>query len=62
MLLYVISGVTGLHISFYIEFAFVFFETYTDYHWVLSCLQEFHAESDISDPIFVGTDCKKTLV
>ena len=62
MPLCVISGVTGLNTSFYIGFAFVFSEIYIDYRWVLSCLREFYVESDISDPIFAGTDCKKALI
>ena len=37
MPLCVISGVTGLNTSFYIGFAFVSSETYTDYCWVLFC-------------------------
>ena len=62
MPLCVISGVTGLNTSFYIGFAFVSFETYTDYRWVLSCLREFYVEGDIPDPIFAGTNCEKALI
>lgn len=39
MLSYIILGVTGLNITFYIGFAFLFSETYTDYHWIFSSLQ-----------------------
>lgn len=51
MPLCVISGVTGLNICFYIGFAFLSSETYTDYHWVLSSLQQFYREGNIPDPI-----------
>lgn len=60
--LHVISRVTGLNTTFYIGFAFLFSETYIDYHWVLSSLQQFYRERDIPDPVFVGTDCKKALI
>lgn len=62
MSLYVISGVTGLHISFYIGFVFLSSETYTNHHWVLLFLQQFYWEEDIPDPIFVCTDCEKALI
>ena len=51
MLLYVILGVIGLKISFYIGFVFLSSETYNDYFWVLSSLQQFYQEGNISDPI-----------
>ena len=62
MPLCVISGVTGLNTSFYIGFAFLSSETYNDYLWVLSSLQQFYQEGNIPDPIFVGTDCEKALI
>ncbi len=62
MPLCVISGVTGLNTTFYIGFAFLSSETYTDYHWVLSSLQQFYCEINIPDPIFVGINCEKTLI
>ena len=62
MPLFVISGVTGLNTSFYISFAFLSSETYNDYLWVLSSLQQFYQERNIPDPIFVGPDCEKALI
>lgn len=62
MPLCVITKVTSLNTSFYIGFAFVFFKTYTDYHWILFCLKKFYVEDDIPDPIFAGTDYEKTLI
>lgn len=62
MPLYVLSGVTGLHTTFYIGFAFLSSETYVDYLWVLRCRQQFYREADIPDPIFVGTNCEQALI
>ena len=62
MPLCVISGVTRLNTSFYIGFAFLFLENYSDYLWVLSSLQQFYPKGNIPDPIFVDTNCKKALI
>lgn len=42
ILLFVISGIVGLNINFYIQFTFVFSKTYTDKCSILSCRQKFH--------------------
>ena len=57
-----ILGVTGLNTSFYIGFTFLSSETYNDYIWILSSLQQFYQERNIPDPIFVSTDCEKALI
>ncbi len=62
ILLYMISGVTGLNTSFFIGFTFISSKIYLDYHWVLSYFYQFYHESNIPDLIIVGTNCEKALV
>ena len=62
MLLYIIIKVTGLNTSFYIGFVFIFSKTYTDYHWVLSYVQEFYIDRNILGLIFTRTDFEKALI
>ena len=62
MPLYVILGITGLNTIFYIGFAFLSSETYTNYYWALSFLQKFYYEGDIPDLVFVGTNYEKVLI
>ena len=59
---YVVSGMTGLNTNFYMGFVFLSSETYNDYLWVLSSLQQFYQKKNIPNPIFISTNCEKALI
>lgn len=62
MLLYIISRLTGLNISFYISYTFLFSKTYSDYFWILSSLHQFYQKKNILDLNFVVTNYEKALI
>ena len=62
MQLYVISGITGLNISFYISFSFLSLEIYNNYLQILLSLQQFYQKKNISELIFMSTNSKEALI
>ena len=62
MPLCIISGVTGLNISFYIRFVFLSSETSANYIWVLECLAQLYQTLEIFSPTLVVTDMEIALI
>lgn len=62
MLLYMISRVRSLNISFYIGFVFLFSKTYNNYLWILLFFQQFYQKMNILDLVFIGINYEKALI
>jgi hypothetical protein len=62
MSLCIIIEVTTLNISFYVVFVFLFFETCITFRWMLNQLVELYQNINISNSIFIVTNCDDVLI